>query len=372
MKILMVMNEYFAKGNGLSISTQRFVEELKKLGHDVKILSGNKNGISEFSLNELKIPIFQKIIDKQGFSFAKIDKEIINKAIDWADIIHLQDPFFLSSYAGKRAKKINKPCVGTFHVYPENLTSSVNLFWCKPLNNFFMNLFKKHIYDYCSHVQCPTVAIKERLEQYKYKSNLVVISNGILKNQISETKTENNSDLFKILSIGRYSKEKRQDLIFKAVNKSKYKDKIQITLAGKGPLYNKYLKLSKILPNKTIFKFMPQEELKKCIDESDLYIHCANVEVEGMSCMESFAKGLVPIIANSELSSTKIYALTENNIFNENDIIDLKNKIEYFIENKQEKINLSKKYIEFSKELVIENQVQKLVEMYEQALNLNN
>lgn len=369
MKILMVMNEYFAKGNGLSISTQRFVKELKNLGHDVKILSGNKNGISEFSLDELKIPIFQKIIDKQGFSFAKIDKKIVNEAIDWADIIHLQDPFFLSSYAGKRAKQINKPCVGTFHVYPENLTSSVNLFWCKPLNNLFMYLFKKYIYDYCSYIQCPTSHIKDRLEKYKYKSNLMVISNGILNDEIAKSKTENNSELFKILSIGRYSKEKRQNLIFKAVNQSKYKDKIQITLAGKGPLYEKYLKLSKILPNKTIFKFMTQEELKNCIDESDIYIHCANVEVEGMSCMESFAKGLVPIIANSELSSTKIYALTENNIFDGNDIIDLKNKIEYFIEHKEEKIELSKKYIEFSKELTVEKQTKKLVEMYKLAIN---
>ena len=32
---------------------------------------------------------------------------------------------------------------------------------------------------------------------------------------------------------------------------------------------------------------------------SDLYVHAADVEIEAMSCMEAFAGGLVPVIANS-------------------------------------------------------------------------
>lgn len=39
MKILIVIDDYFNKSNGMSISTQRFVHELKKMGQDVRILS---------------------------------------------------------------------------------------------------------------------------------------------------------------------------------------------------------------------------------------------------------------------------------------------------------------------------------------------
>lgn len=35
--------------------------------------------------------------------------------------------------------------------------------------------------------------------------------------------------------IGRLSREKRQDLIIKAIGESKYNDKIQLVLCGKGP-----------------------------------------------------------------------------------------------------------------------------------------
>lgn len=36
MKILIVMNDYFNQSNGISISAQRFAEELRKLGQEVR------------------------------------------------------------------------------------------------------------------------------------------------------------------------------------------------------------------------------------------------------------------------------------------------------------------------------------------------
>ena len=32
------------------------------------------------------------------------------------------------------------------------------------------------------------------------------------------------------------------------------------------------------------------------MDQSNIVVHCANVEVEGMACMEAFATGCVPIV----------------------------------------------------------------------------
>lgn len=56
--------------------------------------------------------------------------------------------------------------------------------------------------------------------------------------------------------IGRLSNEKRQDLIFEAISKSKYSDKIQLVLAGKGPKYNKYKKLGEKLVNEPVISFL--------------------------------------------------------------------------------------------------------------------
>ncbi len=71
MKILIVIDDYFNKSNGMSISTQRFVHELKKMGQDVRILSSIAGGKPDYPLPIMTIPIFKNIIAKEGFHFAK-------------------------------------------------------------------------------------------------------------------------------------------------------------------------------------------------------------------------------------------------------------------------------------------------------------
>ena len=55
MKILFVMDEYFAANNGLSISSQRFAAELRALGHDVRVLAGDRSGTPDFPLPEYRM-----------------------------------------------------------------------------------------------------------------------------------------------------------------------------------------------------------------------------------------------------------------------------------------------------------------------------
>lgn len=368
MKILIVMNEYTSTSNGMSISTQRFVKEFKKLGYEVRVLARGGSEEVDYPLEEYKVPLLNNLIKKQGFSFVKINKEILEEAVNWADIVHLEDPFFLCNAVAKYCKKINKPCTGTFHLYPENMTSSIKLGWFKPLNMFFMFCFYNMVYKYCKAIQCPTEIVKDRIIKYGYKSNFYVISNGILEEDIYEGERIDNGDKFNILSIGRYSAEKGQEILFEAINISKYKDKIQLILPGKGPLEDKFRKLGEKLPNKPIMKFMKQEELKELRKSSDVYVHCSSAEVEGMACMESFASGVVPIIANSRLSSTRQYVLTKNNEFKENNVEDLKEKIEYWIEHKEERKKLSKDYIEFAKEYSIELCAKKVINMFKESL----
>lgn len=78
MKILIVIDDYFNQSNGMSISTQRFAHEYKKMGQEVRILSTGKD--ADYSVPELKIyiPIIYGLIKKQGFHFAKP----INKTLE--------------------------------------------------------------------------------------------------------------------------------------------------------------------------------------------------------------------------------------------------------------------------------------------------
>ena len=367
MKILIVCGEYFNTSNGLSVSTQRFVKEFARLGEEVRVLSSDHGGISDYSVPVMRIPLVDGIMEKQNYHFAKPDADIVEEALSWADIVHIEDPFPLSVQAAKAAHKKGLPITGTYHLYPENMTASVPIFDFRLSNRIIMNVFRWGVYQYCYAIQCPTEKVRERLRRSGYKSKLYVISNGIPPEFIADAPGTDKNPLFTIISVGRYSNEKDQRTLIGAVGACKYAADIQLILAGKGPLEEEYKKLGEALPNRPIMRFYDQNELRREIRRADLYVHCANVEIEGMGCMEAFAQGIVPVIADSELSSTSEYALSEKNRYMAGDLKDLTSKIEYWYEHRDRLYAVGCEYIELAKALSIEKSALKVIQMMKEA-----
>lgn len=371
MKILIVMNDFFNKSNGMCISTQRFADSLRKMGYKVRIVANDSNGDPEYPMEVLRIPIFAGIIEKEGYTFAKIDKEILEEAVDWADVVHVEDPFFLCAKAAKLAKSKGKIVTGTFHLYPENMTYSVHIgksiFW----NYVFMTAFKNGVYNKCDRIMCPTDQVKARLKRYHFSADLYTISNGIPGEIVDYGNSQlacrdnriNEKKKFRIITVGRYSKEKNQELLLDALLKCRNTENIEVIIAGKGPLENKLKQKAELLSFEVKFGFLEQDKLLEEMSRADLYVHCANIEVEGMSCMEAFACGAVPLISKARLSSTKSYALDDNNIYKANNSDDLAKKIDYWIEHPTELEASRKKYMYMAQNMTVDSSAQKLIDM---------
>ena len=144
MKILFVVNNVYATGNGLSASARRTAEWLRKSGEEVKFLSGpnpDPNGPQpEFLLSEFKVPIFDGLVKQQGYTFASNERKVIREAIKWADLVHLEEPLFLEMAVVKIAEEEGKPLTGTYHMHPENMYASLHLGWEKALNTTTLRL----------------------------------------------------------------------------------------------------------------------------------------------------------------------------------------------------------------------------------------
>ena len=199
-----------------------------------------------------------------------------------------------------------------------------------------------------------------------------MISNGIPEEYIARNYPEKNNKLFTIISTGRYSNEKDQRTLIEAVKRSEHSSEIRLILAGKGPLEEKYRKLGKELPNPPVMKFYSQEELRKAVREADLYVHAANVEVEGMGCMEAFATGIVPVIADSELSSTSIYALSSENRYTAGNVLELKERIDYWFENRELLPARGEEYLELARTLSLKVTAVQSLEMIKEAAKAGN
>ena len=383
MKILMVIDQYYSANNGMTISARRFADVLRSHGHEVRVLCGvrHKSDCPEqdrenaYLLKKVHVPFFDWLISSQGMLFARPDKKIIQEALDWADVVHFLNSFHMERVVMKMCRKQNKPFTGAFHVQPENITSTEGLGDAKWINDFIYNAYRKHFYQYCRHIHCPSNFIAQQLRAHGYESRLHVISNGIDPDFVYRKlpKEPSYGGKYIILMVGRYSIEKMQNILIEGVAQSKHADNIQLILAGQGPRRKKLKKLSeKLLPNPAIMKFYTKAELMDVIAQTDLYVHAAHVEIEAMSCMEAFASGLVPVIADSKKSATPQFAIDERSLFRDEDPSDLAKKIDYWYEHPKEKEEMEHRYAELGKVYQLDACVKRCEKMFEAELEEHN
>ena len=360
MKILFVIDSFYTTNNGTSISAQRFAGELRKRGHEVKVLCWDtpeyiENNLTDgdFTTKKFNIPVFQPLCDKHDFSFAYNNKNIVHDACDWADIVHVFVPFGIEMEAINYCHEIGKPVTAAFHIQPENMTSSVSMGKVEWFNEMFYRSFRRNIYNRVRHVHVPSQFMGNMIAERGYTAKIHVISNGIQdafmeagekKAESRKSKVENQKQVFKIMMIGRLSQEKRQDVIINAVKYSKYADRIQLVFAGRGPEYDKYVELGKNLKHQPQFIYVGRDELIKHLLETDLYVHASDMESEAISCIEAFATGLVPVIANSEVSATPQFALDGRSLFMPGNPKDLARAIDYWLDHPEERLHMEEQY----------------------------
>ena len=68
------------------------------------------------------------------------------------------------------------------------------------------------------------------------------------------------------------------------------------------------------------------------------------MESEAISCIEAFATGLVPVIANSEVSATPQFALDGRSLFMPGNPKDLARAIDYWLDHPEERSHMEEQY----------------------------
>jgi len=370
MRIVFVIDQYDSLNNGTTATARRYAEELRARGHTVKVLASGMPEKDKICASQLNVPLFQPLIEKQGFCFAKPNDEAYYQAFRNADIVHFYLPTRFCQRGEEIARQMKVPALAAFHLQPENVTYSLGLGKSKKVNGAVYRHFYHTFYNRFRYIHCPSQMIAGELEKHGYDARLRLISNGV-SDRFRPRLTRRPSclqDKFVVLMIGRLSAEKRQDLIIEAVRQSKYAGQIQLVFAGRGPKENAYRRQGRNLPNVPIFGFYTQEELVKLINVSDLYVHASDAEIEGISCMEAMACGVVPVISDSELSATKSFALHPNSLFCAGDARSLAERLDYWIEHPQERQETGWRYAQAMERLRVSRCADKMEALYREVI----
>lgn len=356
MNITIICDVLGRANNGTSVAAYNLINHLKSQGHNVTVVccDADKEGTNGYSIvPTIKCgPIVNAALARNEVVPAKADTAILEDAIKGADVVHLLMPFPLSWKAVKICEKYGIPMTSSFHVQAENFTCHIGMMKSNFATKEVYKYFYKKVYSHCAMTHYPTEFIKEDFESnIKKHVPSKVISNGVCESffepapaeAISRQK-EKNKDKFTIVVVGRYSSEKAQQVLIKAVAKSKYKDRIKLIMAGEGPKRKSYRRLAKRNGVDCEMRFIDHDELKEVLNAADLYVHTAYVELESIACLEAIVTGLVPIICNSKRSAARFFARDDRCLYRKWDSEDLKNKIEYFMDNPGELDACRKKY----------------------------
>ena len=374
MKILLVIDDYISSNNGTTISCKRFAGELRRQGHEVKVLGTSLPDEPDmFRLEEYHLPIVDGLVRANDFHFSKVDMAVIRKAVAWADVVHCMMPFMLTYRTEQVVREMHKPATAAFHIQPENLLSAVRLGKWTLVNSALYAMWRKGIYDKFAFIHCPSEFMRQEMLDHRYKGDIRAISNGIsdafcLQEKRKTKKTEGK---IVVTMVGRLAREKRQDVIIRAVRKSKYADRIQIVFAGKGPLEGFYKRLGRRLKNPPMFVYLNQSDLIDLLAETDVYVHASDMESEAISCIEAFATGLVPVISDSRKSATLQFAIDSRSLFKAGSPKDLAQKIDYWLDHPEEKKRMEAAYAKQGLDYTLEASVRKCVQMFEDAIEAN-
>lgn len=381
MKVAIVIDIFHDKGNGTSMSARHLVENLIERGIEVKVLCTNKgqdgetmDGVEFVTFPVQQVPVYQKVIDRQHAWLASPNDDRIRQALQDVDLVHIYMPFFLGTHCARIAHELGKPVLGCYHVSAENITFNAKMKYVPGATVAAYEFLKLIHYkpEWIRNIHCPSRCIASTLMGHIYTQNLHIVSNGYDEHFVPIDNVnipDGCEDKIIVTSVGRLTEEKRQDLIIRAVAKSKYKHRIVLMLAGKGPKEEECKALAQKLGVDMRIVFLSQSELVNLLNASYLFVQASDVETESISCLEAIACGTVPVISNARMCATKQFALTEQSKFRKGSASSLATMMDYWIANPKAHDDMKPKYAQFAKRFSLDKSIEYMLQLYDFILN---
>lgn len=309
MKILITSDTYSPMVNGVVTSTMNLYNELRKQGHDVRILTLSSNGKSYINDNVY----FLKSIAIKVYPGARIGATIkdtlIKDIIQWKpDIVHSQTEFTTLIYARYIVKKLSIPHVHTYHTMYEDYLKY--LFKGKLITKENLRKIVKRILNKVDLVITPTIKVKETLISYGVYTHISVVPTGIDLSRFMVDLLDAEKEKLKeklhiqkkdkvIVYVGRIGEEKNiEEVINNFAELVKVDQKVKLVIVGGGPYLEilRKVALENKVDDKIIFTGMiGPTDIYKYYKVGDVFVTASTSETQGLTYIEALSCG-VPVL----------------------------------------------------------------------------
>ena len=109
--------------------------------------------------------------------------------------------------------------------------------------------------------------------------------------------------------------------------------------------------------------------MRELAAKADLCVHCATIEVEGLSIMEAMQQGAVPVISQGRYSGTSQFALDRRSVFPEKNPEALANRIDYWLARPELRWKTGFRYAQAMEKYDIAESARQLISMFQEAID---
>lgn len=325
MKILITTDLFFVETNGVVTSVRNLMDELKKNGHDVRVLS-IANKMKSYKNGDITLIRSMPIKVYNGTRMpTSYRHKLIKELVEWKpDVIHSQCEFFSFGFARYISKKTGAPIVHTYHTMYEDYVGYV--FLIKKFGRWVARKITKRFLEHVDSVIVPTEKVKNRHIENGVKCEFNVIPSGINLDQhkqrisieqrneirrrygISEDKTV-------LINLGRIANEKNIDeLVEYFARVSVNRKNVLLMIVGDGParehLQNKVSDMN--MSEKIIFTGMVSpSDVHEYYQSADIFVSASTSETQGLTYIEAAANSL-PLLCRYDECLNNVIVQGEN------------------------------------------------------------
>jgi glycosyltransferase involved in cell wall biosynthesis len=378
-KVLLATETYLPDANGAAYFTYRLATLLSKRGHNVSVMCPSRsikstvstdNGVTVYGIHSVPVPVYRTLRISPVFI-----SRIVRRAVEGIspDIVHIQHHFLIGKEVLSAAKKLGIPVMGTNHSMPENLLHYLHLpeFVERLVRRFYWRSFLR-VFKQLDSVTTPTRTAVEVLKKVGLGKDVMPISNGVDLERFTPT---NDGAYLKrrfgiptdrpvLLYVGRLDREKRIDIILRALPDILRVISVHLVLTGIGTEKQRLEELTEKLGIQkavTFTGFVPDEDVQNIYRVGDLFAMASIAELQSIVTMEAMASGL-PIVAVNAMALPELVHDGENGyLFSDGNSQMFAEKVIAILSNQAMRAEMSKK----SLEIIRDHDINKVVDRFE-------
>lgn len=332
MKVAFTSDVYWPRINGVTVSTNIFLTELQRLGHQMRLWAPEYPAPVDRNKPHQHDPEVARL-KSFGLFFSKEDrlprpwkrKEFFDQLDAFGpDLIHVQTEFILSLMAHAYAKKRKIPVIQTCHTYFEQYINFYFPWAPKKGARAFARWLTFILFRRADAIITPTEPMKAVLQSYGITSPITVVPTGIPEEDFAGvTKDGEKADSAWyathpslkgrkiLLYVGRVGQEKNMDFLLDVVERVKTAvPEALLVVAGNGPYLEAFQTLTAkrgLAPSVLCLGYVGRQDLKHLYALADVFTFASVTETQGLVTIEAMMCG-TPAVAIGKMGTREVMA----------------------------------------------------------------